>query len=99
MADHELVHPVIPSGLAKDWKVSKIMLQPASLGLEFENNKTNSAAEEKEESEGSASEKGFLFSRSHAPCNIPLDSDSISTSRTQSKHFCFIIYQCSPNFA
>lgn len=98
MADHKLVHPVVPSGLAKDWKVSKIMLEPASLGLELKK-KTNSAAGEKEESRGSASEKGFLFYHSHAPHNVTLDSKSISTTKTQSKHFCFTIYYCSPDFA
>lgn len=73
------------------------MLEPASLGLEGK--KTNNAAGEKEESGVSASEKGFLFSHAHAPHNIPLDSESISTTKTQSNHLSFTIYQCSPDFA
>lgn len=83
------------------------MLEPASLRLELKkNNKTkpkkhenNNAVGEKEESGGSASEKGFLFFHSHAPRNIPLDSESISTTETQSKPFSFTIRQRSPDFA
>lgn len=39
MADHKFMHQVIPSGFAEDWKMSKIMLEPASLGLEGEEKK------------------------------------------------------------